>query len=108
MGSGGAWQPLSPFTIEKQRSRARAKGKQRGRKLLGKLPTAFRLFITRQSLKLVSRVDWSSAHQDGTGRAGRAPNIPAREYYWISNKAMREFVDIIENKAGKTWLGMHL
>jgi phage gpG-like protein len=108
VGSNGAWRQLSPFTIERKKARARAKGKGASRKMLGKLPLAFRAYATAQSLKLISRVEWSGAHQEGSANAGRAPSIPAREFYWISTRAMREFVDIIEERAGKTWLGMHL
>ncbi len=103
-GPGGAWRPLSPFTIEKQKAQARRKGKRRPRLMLGKLPTAFKIEVTRQSLKLTSRVKWSGAHQEGNS----ADELPARPFFWLSPKVMREFVAIIEKTAGKTWMGMHL
>lgn len=107
-GPDGQWRPLSPFTIERNKARARAKGKRRSRKVLGKLPTAFKVFVDSKSLRLESRVSWSLAHQEGTTSAGRAPEIPKREFFWLSTEAMRDFVALIEENAGKTWMGMHL
>lgn len=103
-GPNGSWRPLSPFTIEKQRAQARRKGKRRPRKMLGKLPTAFKVYITRKSIALVSRVPWSGAHQEGN----ESDNLPARTFFWLSTEVMRDFVSIIEKKAGDTWMGMHL
>ena len=76
--------------------------------MLGKLPTAFKVHVDSKSLRLESRVAWSGAHQDGASDAGRAPSIPRRTFFWLSSDVMREFVDLIEKNAGKTWMGMHL
>lgn len=114
-GPSGAWPALSPFTVERNKARMRKrkkgqKGRPRGtRKMLGKLPTAYKIFISSQSLRLVSRVAWSGAHQEGASGSGRRRvTIPARPFFWISEKAVRRFVEVIEKRAGKTWWGMHL
>lgn len=96
-GPEGKWPPRSPFTIERQKSRARSAGRKRApRRTLGRLPTALQIVVGRSSLLVQSRVKkFSLVHQDGRGRTGRAPNIPKRQFLWLSSQSLREVAAII-------------
>lgn len=103
-GPDGKWPALSPFTIERQKARARSKGKRRPRIMLGKLPMSLRVYTSSKALRVENRADWSGVHQDGAGRTGHAPSIPARRFLWISDRVLVDFVDIIKTHAEKWWL----
>lgn len=84
-GPAGKWAPKSAMTIERERrARARA-GKKRGRRVLGKLPSAIAVRADKNKVVAFSRVRWSSVHNDG-GPAGRGARIAARTFLWASDK----------------------
>lgn len=106
-GPSGKWAPLSPFTIQKQQARGRRRGRTKNNRMgrvLGRLPTAFKLFFTFDTLKLESLADWSGAHQDGATNAGRAPKIPQRQFFWISDNFIREAEVIVTKALEERWL----
>lgn len=102
-GPDGKWPARSPFTKERLKAKARAAGRKRAGKLLGKLPTALKLTIEPRRLQVISRVPWSGTHQDGHGRVGRAPSLPRRQFLWISPKLLGEVRDIILSHAAHAW-----
>lgn len=103
-GPDGRWPARASATHARLGARGRVTGRKRRRgRLLGRLPTAVKLQLTRESLRVVSRVRWSGVHQDGAGRVGRAPRIPKRTYLWASRKLLHEVADIIATEAVKGW-----
>jgi phage gpG-like protein len=104
-GPDGRWPKRSPFSQQKARTAAKVAGRKRAAKLLGRLPTALKVTIDPKRLLVESRVPWSMVHQEGAGRTGRAPSIPARPYLWISRGLVREIVTIIEKAIDDGWSG---
>lgn len=102
-GPDGKWAPRSPFTRARAAARTKS-GRKRGRgRLLGKLPGALNVSIERRRLLVISRVKWSGVHQDGAGKTGHAPSIPARTFLWISGKALRQIERTVIDMATKEW-----
>lgn len=90
-GPGGAWPTLAASTVEHRKARAGKQGRKRRRKLktatakkLGRLPGAYKIEISRLSIKAISRVKWSGAHQGGA-RVGHGSNLPDRTFLWASS-----------------------
>lgn len=54
------------------------------RRLLGRLPTAVRIYAGRASVSAVSSVRWSAAHQEGA-TVGHGVKLPARPFLWASD-----------------------
>ncbi len=103
-GPDGRWPRRSSLTMARGRSTSRKTGrKRRAGRLLGKLPTALRVVVSRDKLAVISRVSWSGVHQDGAGRVGRAPRIPKRTFLWASRKLLGEIADIIVKQAERNW-----
>jgi phage gpG-like protein len=91
-GEGGAWPGRSPLT---QRKAGTGSGKnKRPRKLLGRLPGAISGKSTRSGVVLTSRAAWSGIHKSG-GTAGYGARIPARDFLWVSARALELVSGII-------------
>lgn len=94
-GPNSAWVPLAASTIAKRRVKARKLGRARkvkmpsaGRKILGRLPKAYKISYDERHIIARSRVPWSMVHFQG-GRGGRRSRIPGRQFFWISDKLLR-------------------
>ncbi len=114
-GPDGGWDPLqSATTTTRKRTRARNKrnkftplrqGQKRKRvatRILGRLPTAFSVKYTPTSIMVESKIEWSGVHQDG-GKVGRGAEIPARPFYWLSDKAKQEALKLLVRHCWKGW-----
>ena len=100
-GFDGRWKPLAASTQRQRRARPNKQGHRRTRKqkprrfrVLGRLPSAFKIEVTKKSIRGVSRVPWSGVHQLG-GRAGKGARIPSRPFLWVST----HLLGIVRDKA---------
>lgn len=97
-GPDGKWAPRSPFTIE----RARARGRKRARRTLGRLPGANMVKIGPRSLKVISRAKWSLAQYLGA-RVGHGARLPARPWLYASRKLLETIAKIIGKRLELNW-----
>jgi len=93
-GPDGSWPRLAPGTVEKRYQRPGKQGRKRRRgrrrrdpRILGRLPTAMDVRSDAVSVRAVSRVPWSGAHEDGA-TVGHGSRIPKREFLWTSGKLL--------------------
>ena len=102
-GESAAWPPLDPDTLAKRRrrpgrrpgrrsARARAPGRrQRGRQpqLLGRVPRAWKTFLSEDHFKLRNMVRWSGIHNTG-GVAGRRARMRRRQFAYFSRAFLND------------------
>lgn len=82
------------------RKAASTRARRGGRKLLGKLSTAFDVTFDRTEIRAQSKVPWSGVHQEG-GKVGNNATVPARVHHWMSI----EFLRFAEREIGKHVFG---
>lgn len=80
-GSAGTWAPRASST------RVRSGNRRRARKPLGRLPGSVSMKGDRNRLVIRSPVRWSGAQQEGDV-VGHGARLPAREFVWVSGKAL--------------------
>jgi hypothetical protein len=103
-GPSGKWPGLSARTLAKRQSEGRRRhlGKKRSRggiyrktrKLLGKLPGAFRVSVTDQEIRATWKAPWSDVHNAG-GKGGNNAKEPQRQFAWISDTLVKVGASII-------------
>jgi len=99
--SGRRWKPRAASTIAR---RGRRRGGSRG-KLLGRLPSAFRLMSGPDYVRAVSKVKrWSKVHNEG-GRGGKRARIPRRRFMYASKDLKRKVRDMWQIALKKSWEG---
>jgi len=87
-GAEGHWPPRKKLT-----SGTKKAARYNHRKLLGRLPTAISIRANSDRIVAVSKVAWSSIHQEG-GRAGKGAHIPKRQFLWISDALLKTAADL--------------
>lgn len=100
-GPDGRWDRLAKSTL-KARREMRRRGKKPAAAVLGKLRTAYKTLWDRDSLRAVSKVKWSAAHQDGAV-VGRGAELPARTWLWVRDEFLTDLVKLIEKHLGKAF-----
>jgi len=75
--------------------RARAQGRRRARKLLGRLPTSVHIKYDKHRFRKESKIPWSGAHQDGA-TVGRGAVLPKREHVYFTDEFLAETIARIE------------
>jgi phage gpG-like protein len=100
---GGSWPGRSAATLARRKLNMRRtrvtkamrtvmikKPRRRGaasRRVLGRLPGAFKIVIGKLYVRAVHRVKWAGVHLTG-GTVGRGVQLPQREFFWISDKLL--------------------
>jgi phage gpG-like protein len=98
-GPDGSWKALAPSTKDRMRRAGR-----RRRKLLGRLPAAFKITHGSNFIRAEWLVKWSRVHWKG-GRAGHGSRIPKRNFAFVSKKLIREVRDMFSAALKRTWEG---
>lgn len=112
-GPDGAWPALAASTVQKRKARAGKQGRTRRRKLneatvkkLGRLPGAYRIQISRLSIKAIARPKWSGAHSGD--RVGHGATLPDRTYLWASTQLLELVAARVLAYLGAAWEGRTL
>lgn len=102
-GPEGAWPKRTRSAAAKRSPGASGKKRRRrARKLLGRLPTAVSYRSDADEVRAVSRIPWSSVHQEG-GRVGRGATIPARPFLWFSDSFLGDAAEALLGYVTRNW-----
>lgn len=105
-GPDGKWAPRKFNT--RMVTKGRWKGRQkrptkRARKILGRLPSTYRVLRLRRSIVVYSMLDWAGVHQDGNVRVHNGARIPRREFLYASGNFMNEAVTFLGGRMIYVW-----
>lgn len=70
--------------------------------MLGRLPRAWKVVVTQESLKFTNRVRWSNVHNEG-GTAGNGARIPRRQFAYLSRDLIDGAAEIYATHVAKGW-----
>lgn len=98
-GPDGAWPKRARATAY---GRGAKRKRLRRRRLLGRLPSALNMKVTRSSLTVQSKVPWSGVHQHG-GRAGNGARIPQRHFLWFSDEILDLAAERLQDHVKGGW-----
>jgi phage gpG-like protein len=111
-GPGGAWPGYSPATFRPPKRDAKGRvqkgsGKRKGARrkpsqMLGRLPKAFKSYVSEDHLKLRQMVGWADVHDQG-GTAERGARIPARPFAWFSESLANDIMGAWADMVVKGW-----
>lgn len=110
-GEAGAWPALDPDTLDKRRRRrASAAGRRKRRRrravstarMLGRLPRAWQVLVSPDSIRLVNRVRWSDVHNTG-GQAGNGARIPQRQFAYVSADLVQGAQELYQRHVMQGW-----
>lgn len=96
----GRWPGLAASTLER---RARG-GRRSRRKLLGRLPGAYKLEHGPGFVRATAVVKWSPAHARGL-RVGHGARLQARRWMWISRNLRRTVARMLRAEVMRAWRG---
>lgn len=107
-GPDGPWPPRASSTMARtRRGKRRHLGRRRrksSRRPLGKIVTAVTFSASVRGAFGKSKIPWSDAHQDGA-RVGRGATLPARPFFYISDKLEAEAGQVLANELVEAYEG---
>jgi phage gpG-like protein len=96
-GEQSSWPGLDADTRARGR---RARRRRRG--LLGRLPRAWKSYISPEHFKLRNMVRWASVHDEG-GRVGRGSQIPRRQFVFLGRSFVEDATAVWRDRVLRAW-----
>jgi len=92
---------------KKRQQRSSPTGKKWKRKMargmLGKLWAPLTLTYNREAMRLVSKISWAGAHQEGA-TVGRGVSLPERTHIYVTAPVLDYVLKLINRRLKKAWL----